>query len=398
MNNIDRFKELQALKFKKIENSHVRFLFNKIEWDLPLTILIGGRGTGKTTLLLQHARLQKDGNPIYINLDNPFFEGNRLYELIENYYKVGGRRIYLDEVHKYEYWAKDVKHLTDSLPDLKIALTGSSAIEISKQKDDLSRRSVVYKLPGLSFREFLLFDQKFEFPLLSLEEILINHIELAEEISGKLNIKNAFNNYLKFGYYPFFLESKQAYPIRLVNVINQVIETDLPPIFGVSYKTVRNLKKLLYVLAQQVPFKPNIASLAQKIEIGRNQVLKLLDNLNDAGLINLLKTDSKGKGYLTKPEKVFLENPNLSFALCTYKPDKGTLRESFFYNQLAYKHEVSAPKFGDFFVDEKYLFEVGGATKSWSQVKNLPSSFLALDDIVIGNRNKIPLWLFGFLY
>ena len=398
MNDIDFFKNLETFKLKKTINHGKRYLLDKIDWNLPLIIILGARGTGKTTLMLQKAATLNPKKSIYLSLDYPYFEGNRLYKLVESFYMNGGRSVFLDEVHKYEHWAKDIKHLTDTYDGLKLVVTGSSAIEISKQKADLSRRSVVFNLPGLSIREFILFDKNIHFPVYTLNDILKNHVKIASEISEKIDIIKVFSNYLKHGYYPFFSESKQYYNFRLAAAVTHLIESDLPPIFKAGYKTVRNLKKLLYILAQEVSFKPNITKLAQRMEINRNQVLQLLDNLNDAELINLLKTDSLGFGYLTKPEKVYLNNPNLSYALSDIPPAIGTIRESFFYNQLKQNHKVTAPKYGDFLVDEELLFEVGGENKAWNQIKNLPSSHFAIDGITVGNGNRIPLWLFGFMY
>lgn len=397
------FERIISLSNKKVEKTEVgfeRYLIKDIEWNLPLVLLFGARGAGKTTMFLQHMKSNygSSDKALYANLDDFFFEENRLVLFAEAFYKKGGEALYLDEVHRYPNWSRDLKMLYDNYPELKIYATGSSILDLTKGEADLSRRAAQYHMAGLSFREFLALKHSIHFKPISLLDIVENHEEIAREMVENFDPLPLFNQYLVHGYFPFFKESIQQYPARVVQTINLVLEHDMPAFESLDYQTVRNLRKLLYILAQSVPFTPNVASLSSRMGTSRNTILKMFDLLHRAEMIDVLYTETKSLSWMTKPEKIYLGNPNLSFALSEIKPEKGQIRETFFLNQLSVKHLVSMPKYGDFFVNETYVFEIGGPSKTIEQIKGLPSSYLAIDELKVGSGKRIPLWLFGMMY
>lgn len=383
-------------KIDQLSAKHIRSLYHEIDWNDRLIILLGHRGSGKTTLLLQHLK-RNDDNSIYLSLDDFVFEKFRLVEIFETFYEQGYRRFYLDEVHRYLNWSKDLKQLYDDYGDIHLVATGSSILNISRGNADLSRRAVVYKIQGLSFREYLLIEKNLDLPVVSIENMVTKHHEIASDYLDQLNWETDFRNYLKYGYYPFFKESKKTYLNKLEHTAHLVIESDILPFEGLNYKTIHSLKKLLYVISQSAPFIPNISKLAVTLDISRNNLLKLLDILDQAKLINLLKSGTRGISYLQKPDKIYLENTNLIHLFAQDKPNIGSLRETYFFNQVSYKHNVGSSKYADFMVDDFYTFEVGGTSKGFKQIKGIPQSYLALD-IKAGSNKSIPLWLFGFLY
>ena len=372
-----------------------RLIYDDIQWKERLILLLGYRGVGKTTLMLQ--RLKECGDKgIYFSMDDLFFESNRLVTVVEHLYTLGFRAFFIDEVHRYAFWSKDLKQLYDDYDDIHLVATGSSILEVSKGQADLSRRSVVYQLEGLSFREYLQFEKRLKLSPIDLETIVDRHYEISADLSEQFSLKKDFNNYLKNGYFPFFKENKSIYYQKLSETINLVIDIDIAPFEELNYSTVRTMKKLLYVISQSVPFAPNITKLSEQLEAPRNTILRLLDLLNQAKIIKLLHAEHEKMSYLKKPEKIFLENTNFMYLFAEEKVNIGSVRETFFFNQLARNHRVTAAKWGDFMVDEKYTFEVGGSNKTYKQIKGVPSSYLALD-IENGTGNKIPLWLFGML-
>ncbi|MEL7119486.1 MAG: AAA family ATPase, partial [Bacteroidota bacterium] len=385
----DRFIRSISLDFK-------RDLINHIKWDWKLISLIGARGVGKTTLLLQKAK-EETVKSIYISLDDIYFSANKLIDFADAFYKTGGKKLFIDEVHKYPGWAREIKNLYDFYPDLNIVFTGSSIIELLKQDVDLSRRALLYELNGLSYREYLQLQGIASFHIFSLDEVLAKHVDLANEITTKIHPLEYFSSYLTHGYYPYFLEGTSFYADRLSQVIQLVIESDLDFIPGYDPRNARKILQLFYILATNVPFKPNISSLSEKIGVHRNTLIQYLHHLEKARLINSLYPAGISVSTLQKPEKIFLQNTNIAFAL-SKDVNKGSLRETFFLNQVKAKHFVSLPKSGDFFIDDKYTIEVGGAKKSIAQIKQIEHAYIAADNIEIGNQNKIPLWLFGFLY
>jgi uncharacterized protein len=393
---MDRLIQISANKSKeKLPSTH-RYIFNQIDWGLRLIVIAGHRGAGKSTLLLQQMR--RVNNAIYLSLDDFSFEELRLVLVVESLYEMGFRNYFLDEAHRYPNWAKELKTLYDNLPDAHFVVTGSSMLGITVAKGDLSRRSTWYKLEGLSFREFLHYEGEPDFGTFSLEDIINNHQEFAEGISNTIDILSIFKRYLQYGYYPFYMESKNQYAHRLQETTQLVLEMDIPAVEEMEYRTLRNMKKLLYIISQSVPFTPNISKLAERMEISRNSLLKMLDLLNQAQILNLLQKDTSGISYLQKPEKIFLQNTNLIYSLGGQNPNIGNIRETFFFNQLQVKHQVTAPKYGDFIIDDTLVFEIGGATKGIHQLKGVPNGYIAADNILTGHENKLPLWLFGFLY
>ncbi|MFT5885629.1 MAG: putative AAA+ superfamily ATPase [Arcticibacterium sp.] len=373
-----------------------RYLYDEIDFEDRMIAVTGCRGVGKTTLLLQY--LKEKGTGIYFSLDHLYFATNTMLGIIENFYEKGYRTFALDEVHKYENWSRELKNIYDSYPDVKLLITSSSALDIMKGSADLSRRLDTYTLKGLSFREYLAFENIVSLPAISLEYLISNHITIAEEWVLKHPISKLFKAYLKKGYYPFYKETGKKYPERVRSIINQVIEVDLPPIFNIDYSSVRQIKKLLGVISEIAPFSPNIAKLASQLEIPRSRVLLFLDYLDKAGILNTLKAAQKSESALTKPDKVFLNNTNIAEALSINESNIGTGRESFFMNVVSTRYQVSTPAKGDFMVDNTYVFEIGGKNKTTHQIYGVPNAYLAKDDIAVGSAHVIPLWLFGFLY
>lgn len=383
-----------------LDTAFIRYLHNQIDWTDRLIAIKGGRGTGKTTLMLQHIRdhIKTGPHVLYVSLDELYFTSNSLINLADDFVKGGGKFLFLDEVHKYPTWSREIKNLYDTYRELKIVFTGSSMLEIAKADADLSRRAVVYEITGLSFREFLAIENSLKVPVLKFNDILSNHTAIAEEVVKKIKPLPAFKNYLRFGYYPYYQENKNNYHQRLATTINLVIESDLPSIERVDYSTIQKLKKLLYVVSTSVPFKPNIQKLSEQIHATRGSTLLYLDYLKNAQLLNLLRSETEGISYMNKPDKIYLNNTNLLYALAPDYANTGTLRETFFYNQLKQIAKITSSDKGDFKIDGKIVAEVGGKNKTGEQIKGIAKSFIAADEIEIGLRNKIPLWLFGFLY
>lgn len=372
-----------------------RFIYNDIQWNERLILLLGYRGVGKTTLMLQRLR-EFVSTGIYFSMDDLYFETNRLVTVVEQLYALGFRAFFIDEVHRYRFWSKDLKQLYDDFEDIHLVATGSSILEVAKGQADLSRRALVYQLQGLTFREFLQFERKLMISPIDLLTILEHHSEISADLSEQFSVEKDFNTYLKNGYFPFYWENKSVYYQKLSETINLVIDLDIAPFEELNYSSVRTMKKLLYVISQSVPFIPNITKLSEQLEAPRNTILRLLDLLDKAKIIRLLHAENEKLSYLKKPEKIFLENTNFMYHLSDGKPNIGSIRETFFFNQLAQSHRVTASKWGDFMVDEKYTFEVGGPNKNFQQIKRVPNSYLAVD-LENGTGNKVPLWLFGML-
>jgi predicted AAA+ superfamily ATPase len=365
---------------------------DRINWDNRLTAILGARGTGKTTLLLQHVKLQNRlDDTLYVNADDFYFSENRLFDLANNFWKAGGKHLYIDEIHKYPQWSKELKMMYDYFPDLQIVFTGSSILDIYKGSDDLSRRVLMYQMPGMSFREYLELSEKIVLPTYSLEEILQNRVKLP----GIEHPLPYFKAYLQHGYYPFY--NQPGYLERLRNVINQILEIDIPTYVGMNVSTAYKLKQLMYILSQSVPFKPNFTKIAQKLGIHRNQVADYILYMEKAGILNQLRNSANGLGLLGKVEKVYLNNPNLIFSVSEGTPDTGTVRETFFLNQMSVNHKVTASEFADFSIGN-YTFEVGGKNKKKKQIAGIDQAFVVKDDIEYGFGNTIPLWAFGMNY
>jgi len=370
----------------------VRYLHEEIEWSSKLIAVVGARGVGKTTLLLQRIKLYHNVNDtLYVNADDLYFTENTLFDLASIFYKNGGKHLFIDEVHKYENWSKEIKMIYDYYQDLQVVFTGSSILDIYRGSDDLSRRALTYKLEGMSFREYLNMSQGLQLPVYSLEDILSNKIVL-KEIEHPIPL---FKQYLEAGYYPFFKE--KAYSERLRNVINITLEVDIPVYAKINIATSKKIKQLLYVISQSVPFKPNFSKIAEIVGVHRNQVVDFLFYLEKAGIVTQLRTETKGIRMLGKVEKVYLNNPNLIYAIAEGSPEIGNMRETFFLNQLLVKNKVITSGFADFKIGE-YTFEVGGRNKKQKQIEGIDNAFIVKDDIEYGYLNTIPLWAFGFNY
>lgn len=377
-----------------------RYIYPEIDWEDRLISIVGPRGTGKTTLILQHIKksFPQRKKALYISLDNIWFTKTELKPTVHEFYMLGGTHIFIDEVHRYPTWAIEIKNLYDSYPDLHIIFTGSSILEIYKSNADLSRRAITYHLHGLSFREFLKLEYHFDTIAISVEGVIENHVEIASKICSEIKIIPAFRAYLEYGYYPFFKEGVKRYSMRLRNVINVILENDLPAVEKIEYASIYKLRKMLMIVSSLVPYMPNMSSLSTQLEINRASVMKYFIYLQKAGLVRMLLAGQKGMSLMNKPEKIYLDNTNLIYALAPENYNAGNVRETFFANQLSVKHSVSGAQKGDFLVDEKYIFEVGGLNKTFKQIKDLENSFIAKDDMETGYGNIIPLWLFGLLY
>lgn len=378
-----------------------RELERKINWNARLISVRGSRGTGKTTLFLQHIKKTFSNNlnkVLYVNLDNVYFSNNTLVELAEKFASRGGTHLFIDEVHKYENWSKEIKNLYDDFPELHIAFTGSSLLEILNGRADLSRRTLVYELTGLSFREYLSLIKAHDFPIFTLEEILKNNEQISAEIASKIKPFEFFDDYLSFGYYPYFLEGKDDYFNRLNETLNMILEVELPMLRGLEIAYIPRIKKLLAVIGESAPFIPNITQLAAKIGISRQTLLIYLKYLEDAKLINQLYKKSRGLSVLEKPERILMGNTNLIELFNGENANTGSRRETFVLNQLLHSHKVDFSEESDFFVDSKYTFEVGGKNKKRKQIQEIPDSYIITDDIEFGTDRRIPIWLLGFMY
>lgn len=378
-----------------------RELERKINWNARLISVRGSRGTGKTTLFLQHIKKTFSNNlnkVLYVNLDNIYFSNNTLVELAEKFASRGGTHLFIDEVHKYENWSKEIKNLYDDFPELHIAFTGSSLLEILNGRADLSRRTLVYELTGLSFREYLSLIKAHDFPIFTLEEILKNNEQISAEIASKIKPFEFFDDYLSFGYYPYFLEGKDDYFNRLNETLNMILEVELPMLRGLEIAYIPRIKKLLAVIGESAPFIPNITQLAAKIGISRQTLLIYLKYLEDAKLINQLYKKSRGLSVLEKPERILMGNTNLIELFNGENANTGSRRETFVLNQLLHSHKVDFSEESDFFVDSKYTFEVGGKNKKRKQIQEIPDSYIIADDIEFGTDRRIPIWLLGFMY
>ena len=397
--DIERIYRISAEKIADTTLLLKRYSYNDIDWGSRLIGLRGARGVGKTTLLLQkicESGSERDAS-LYLSLDSVWLDVKEIYLLAEHHVQHGGTRLVLDEVHYVKDWQKIVKNLYDDFRGLKIAYTGSSLLRLKARQGDLSRRQVGYELPGLSFREFLKFEGVMDWEPVPLEDVLSGHLDIAREITKKVRILPLFERYFRSGYYPFYLEKTVKYEERIRQVVNQTLDSDWPSVEDITPETIRKARKMLRILASMPPQTPKMSRLYAELGTERQHGLKILYALERAGLLNLLAADFDALDNLSSPEKIYCENTNLMYAL-TSDADIGTARETFFANQLSNGHVLTYPKKGDFLVDDRWLFEVGGSGKGFSQIKDMPDSYVAADDIEVGIGNKIPLWLFGFLY
>ncbi len=390
-------------RMQTVNSDFVRSMMDKIDWNERLLMIKGQKGVGKTTLMLQRI-LQEFGptnttDVLYTSLDNIYFGTHNLLDFIEQFHAQGGRFLFLDEIHKYKDWSLEVKNAYDEFPDLHIVMSGSSLMNLSDGEADLSRRCIVYSMPGLSFREYLqMFHQK-HFRERTLDDILTDGNSICAEVKAQVNPLPLFSDYLKYGFYPFLKEGRNNYHLRIENIVNTVLEVELPQLRRLDTGNIRKIKALLGILASNVPYTVDTVKLSTMAGLSRTTLLQYLQNLGEAHLIQLLYSDIQSVKRLQKPDKIYPDNPNMMYALSDTNINEGTLRESFFVSQLAVGHEVEYSKSSaDFTIDHKYTIEVGGRSKDGKQIANIANGFIASDDeeYVIGN--KIPLWLFGFLY
>ena len=385
-----------------------RYLYSRIDWNERCIGILGARGTGKTTLMLQYIkeRYAESDKALYVSVDSPFFQAHDLFEFAREFHQLGGELLLVDEIHKYPDWSRHIKAIYDSLPGMRVVFSGSSLLQISKQKTDLSRRAIVFNLHGLSLREYVNFVLGKEYPAYTLEELLADHQRIAADICNEIKPLRQFRDYTQGGYYPIFLEGQGFYKLKVREVINHILEVDLPCVNRIEPRQISKIKKLLYLLAVGVPFVPNIAKLAEATDISRPRLYEYLEMLQDARLLSLVRAQGRGYEVLTKPEKILLENSNLMYAIAD-EVNTGTLRELFFVNQIRnagsmhpelIENSVEVSGRGDFVVKGQYTFEIGGKGKGFKQINGVKNAYVVSDDIELGFKNKLPLWLFGFLY
>ncbi len=375
-----------------------RFLYNQIDFNERLIGIIGARGAGKTTLLLQYLKYEMNTqDTLYIIADHPTVVQQGLFTIADDFQKLGGKVLIVDEIHKLKNFETDLKLIYDSFFDLQVLFTGSSAVAIDNSKADLSRRAVIYRLPVLSFREYLELETAQTMQTYTLQELLSEHTRIASNIVSKLKPLKYLSDYLKKGAYPFYRNSQESYLQKLLSTSMQVLETDLPAIYNIEYDKINALKKMMVMLCQSEPFDINISKLCGAVELNQRTLYKYLGILQASGLIRILGAKSNGISIISKPEKLYLDNTNLFSVFCE-SPKEGTVRETFFASQVSYKHTLNYPKQGDFIVDEKFIFEIGGAGKSNTQIKKAAQGYVVADNIEIGAFDTVPLWLFGFLY
>lgn len=369
-----------------------RYLYHEIPWNSRMVGILGAKGVGKSTLILQHIKeLGIPQDHLYISAESLWFSEHTLLDFANEFVKMGGKYLFIDEVHKYKNWSRELKLMYDLHPSLHVVFTGSSILDIKKGEADLSRRALMYKLEGLSFREYLKLKKHVEIPVYSLQQIINNEVDVPQ-----LDLPlPAFHDYLVEGYYPFFLE--EGYLIRLSQVISQTVEVDIPVYANLQVSTARKLRQLLAIISKTAPIKPNMQNLAQELGTSKNSIPDYLNYLEAAGMIGMLRDDTSGLRSLGKVEKVYLDNSNLMYALSNGEPNIGNVRETFFYNQMRVRNVVTASKLSDFTIGDN-TFEVGGRNKGQKQISEAKRGFVVKDDIEYGYGNVIPLWHFGLNY
>lgn len=377
---------------KETSTSFHRYMYDRINWDARMIGLMGPRGIGKTTLVLQHIKEQLPRKEsLYVQAEDFYFASHRLIELADAFVKMGGKYLIIDEIHKYKDWSRELKLIYDYHSELHVVFTGSSVLDIAKGAYDLSRRALMYEMQGLSYREYLELFHGIHFPICTLQQLLQQEVEIPD---GFLPLQY-FSDYLQRGYYPFTNDDIYLY---IQQVVNATIDTDIPQYADLSIATARKLKRLLAIIAQSAPFKPNMSQIGGQLEISRNNVADLCAYLEKAGLIGQLRTSTGGIQGLGKVDKVYLDNPNLIYTLGSQNVEIGTVRETFFFNQTHSLLPVTVSPISDFLIDGKYTFEVGGKKKKQRQLQDIADGYMVKDDIETGYGNIIPLWMFGMLY
>lgn len=378
---------------KQEHSDFVRYMHDRINWNNRLIGIVGPRGVGKTTLIIQHIINNLNADEcLYVNADDFYFSSNKIVDLANNFSNIGGKYLFIDEIHKHDEWARELKLIYDYHPDLHVVFSGSSILDITKGANaDLSRRAVIYKMQGLSFREYLKLFHNIDSRVFSLAEVLENKVELDKGVRPL----QYFKQYLKNGYYPFALNDD--YKSRLQAVVNQTLESDIPQYANMHASTSRKLRQLLAIISQNVPFKPNMKTIGESLGVSRNNVADYLLYIEQAGLISQLRDGTGGIRSLAKVDKVYLDNTNLMHLLNYGEPNNGNVRETFFMNQLRVDNDPIASSTADFQVGE-FTFEVGGKNKGKKQIQSVANGFVVKDDIEYGALNTIPLWTFGMLY
>lgn len=388
-------KQLQATFHKLLRETSTtfhRYMYDRINWDARMIGLMGPRGIGKTTLVLQHIKEQLAPNEsLYVQAEDFYFASHRLTELADAFAKIGGKYLFIDEIHKYKDWSRELKLIYDYHKELHVVFTGSSVLDIAKGAFDLSRRALMYEMQGLSYREYLELFHDIKFPVCKLQQLLQQEVEIP---NGFLPLQH-FADYLQRGYYPFADGDINQY---IQQVVNATIETDIPQYADLSVSTARKLKRLLAIIAQSAPFKPNMSQIGGQLEVSRNNIADLCTYLEKAGLISQLRTSTNGIQGLGKVDKIYLDNPTLIYTLGNQNVEIGTVRETFFFNQTRSLMPVTVSPVSDFLIESKYTFEVGGKKKKQRQLQDIENGYVVKDDIETGYGNIIPLWMFGMLY
>lgn len=382
----------QEEQLRRVPTSFHRYMYNRLPWESRMVGLVGPRGVGKSTLMLQHVLDHKQlEQNLYISADSIYLTSHTLIELADEFVKYGGEHLYIDEVHKYKNWSRELKQIYDGHPELKVTFTGSSILDIIDGEADLSRRAVIYSMQGLSFREYLTLFHNIESDTYSLEQILNQEVT----IPGVEHPLPLFQQYLKNGYYPFSNESD--FPLRIEQIVRQTIESDIAQYADLKASTARKLIQLLAVISAIAPVKPNADSLSQEVGVSKNNISDYLVYLEKAGMIGQLRDNTGGLRGLGKVEKVYIDNPNLMTVLAYGEPNVGNMRETFFYNQMRVNNQLLASRVSDFVIGD-YTFEVGGKKKGNKQIEDIPNGIVVKDNIEYGHLNVIPLWAFGFNY
>ena len=401
-NDMDALFRRNADLLKDISTKFVRSIMDDIPWDDRLVAIRGARGVGKTTLMLQYQKLHYGDNEnhksLYVRLDNAYFAQHNLVDVAERFYRQGGELLLVDEVHNAQYWAKEIKEIYDVFKPLRVVFTGSSLLHILNAQADLSRRCLSYDMQGLSFREYMQLYHNIELPKATLDDILHNSMDVAMEVHHKCRPLEFFPQYLQKGYYPFGVEGFNPYYQRVESIVDLLLNIELPQLRGVEVGNVRKLKALLAVISTEVPMVVDVSKLSTLVGVSRVTLLAYLQYLQEAKLIRLLYSDDLSVKKMQKPDKILMENSNLLYALSLEKPNVGTVRETFFCNQLGYKHQVEYNKRGDYLIDHKLTFEIGGKSKDGKQIAQTENAYIISDDFDYPLGNKLPMWLFGLMY
>lgn len=390
---MEKLFEKSRIRIAEVTTDFVRDIHDEIAWDDRLVAIIGARGVGKTTLLLQHIKLYDNvATALYVSADDLWFTSHTLVELADTFYKNGGKTLYIDEIHRYSNWSVELKNIYDTYSGLKVVYTGSSILDIRRGGADLSRRHLEYNMYGLSFREYLILAYGIKLPVSSLEDVLSHRVQFPVNEYRPIAL---FKEYMRMGYYPFFRQINCH--TRLQQVVDQVLDVDIPKYAELSLTTIEKLKRLMYVISQSVPFKPNYSKLGRDLECYRTSLSDLVLLLDKTQMIQILRDDSFGVSSLGKVDKIYLGNTNLAYALSDSEPEIGNLRETVFLTSVKPKYDVMSSSVSDFKIG-KYTFEVGGKNKKQKQIQGVDNAYVVKDDIEYGHLNIIPLWTFGFLY